>query len=206
MYHKLLTDPSFFSFLLQSDQDLAKQAREAGCSCGGALHRSDYPRKPRGGPEDLDPRFNRRISYCCAEEGCRKRMTPPSIRFLGRRVYLMVVVVLVSAMSQGITAKRKKVLLETLGAGRRTLDRWQAWWREAFVASAFWKKTKGRFSPPIPIDRLPGSLLERFQATVESKNILQALVFLSPLTTVTCHGKSQDPLREFTIRRGCVLK
>jgi hypothetical protein len=124
-------------------------------------------------------------------------MTPPSIRFLGRRVYLMVVVVLVSAMCQGITVKRKKILSEQIGADRRTLDRWQAWWREAFVESPFWKKTKGRFTPPVPIDRLPGSLLARFTGDSESKNILKALAFLSPLTTVTCNGKSQDPLRGF---------
>ena len=197
MYQKIFTDPNFFSMLFKYDQDLAEQARQAGCPFSGALHRSDYPRKPRGGPDDLSPIFNWRISFCCAEEGCRKRMTPPSIRFLGRRVYLMVVVVLVSAMGQGITAKRKKILSEQIGADRRTLDRWQRWWREAFVASPFWKKTKGRFSPPIPTDRLPGSLLERFKADVEFQNILHALGFLSPLTTVTCHGKSQDPLREF---------
>jgi len=197
LYHKLLTNPSFFPLLLKYDQDLAEQARQAGCPCNGALHRSDYPRKPRGGPEDLDPAFNRRISFCCAEAGCRKRMTPPSIRFLGRRIYLMVVVVLVSAMCQGISAKRKKVLSEKIGACRRTLDRWQVWWRDAFVASAFWKETKSRFIPPIPTDRLPGSLLERFNEGVESINIRRALAFLSPLTTVTCNGKSQDPLRGF---------
>ena len=197
MYQNLLNDPSFFSLLLKYDQDLAEQARQAGCPFRGALHRSDYPRKPRGGPDDLDPKFNRRISFCCAEEGCRKRMTPPSIRFLGRRVYLMVVVVLVSAMSQGITAKRKKILSEQIGVSGRTLDRWQAWWRDAFVKSAFWKKMKGRFTPSVPIDRLPGSLLARFTGEEKSKNILKVLAFLSPLTTVTCHGKSQDPLWGF---------
>ena len=197
MYHKLLTNPSFFPLLLKYDLDLAEQAREAGCPCSGALHRSDYPRKPRGGPEDLGFVFTRRISFCCAEEGCRKRKTPSSIRFLGRRVYLMVVVVLVSAMCQGISAKRKKVLAEKIGACRRTLERWQVWWRDAFVASAFWKKEKGRFTPPIPIDSLPGSLLERFNEDVESINIRRALAFLSPLTTVTCNGKSQDPLWGF---------
>ncbi|MBU0754330.1 MAG: hypothetical protein KJ831_00300 [Candidatus Eisenbacteria bacterium] len=206
MYQKILTDPSFFSLLFKYDQDLAEQARKPGCPCRGVLHRADYPRKPRGGPEDLDAEFNKRISFCCAEEGCRKRMTPPSLRFLGRRVYLMVVVVLVSAMCQGITAKRMKLLSEQIGACRRTLDRWQGWWREAFSESPFWKKSRGRFSPPILTDRLPGSLLERFNGADTSMGILKVLAFLSPLSTATCPGKNQDSLREFSIRRGCVLQ
>ena len=197
MYQKILTDPNFFSLLYKYDQDLAEQARKAGCRCSGALHRSDFARKPRGGPENLDSTFTKRISFCCAQEGCRKRNTPPSIRFLGRRVYLMVVVVLVSAMHQGVTKKRQKVLSEKTGVSCRTLDRWRVWWRDAFVESSFWKKTKGRFSPPVLIDRLPGSLLERFKEGVEFKKILRALLFLSPLTTATYTGKSQDPLWEF---------
>jgi hypothetical protein len=36
-----------------------------------------------------------RLSFCCAE--CRKRTTSMSVRFLGRRVYLALAVVLVSA-------------------------------------------------------------------------------------------------------------
>jgi hypothetical protein len=197
LYQKLLTDPSFFSLLLKYDQDLAEQARKAGCPCSGALHRSDYDRQPRGGPEELGFVFNRRISFCCAEEGCRRRRTPPSIRFLGRRVYLMVIVVLVSAMGQGITAKRKKILSEQIGVSDRTLDCWHAWWLDAFVKSAFWKKKKGCFSPPVQTDSLPGSLLEQFKGASESNNIIKALAFLSPLTTVTCNGKSQDPLWGF---------
>ena len=30
--------------------------------------------------------------YCCAEEDCRRRRTPESVRFLGRRVYAGLVV------------------------------------------------------------------------------------------------------------------
>src|SRR6266478_7977922 len=53
----------------------------------------------------------------------RKRRTPPSFRFLGRKVFLGAVAVLVSAMRQGATAERQ--LCELVGVGRRTIARWR---------------------------------------------------------------------------------
>jgi hypothetical protein len=47
------------------------------------------------------------LSLCCSRDGCRRRMTPPSVRFLGRRVYLGAVLVLVSAMQQGSLPGRR---------------------------------------------------------------------------------------------------
>lgn len=83
MCHALLFDSILWQLRLRFDRDLAAEAREQGCRCGGVLHRADYPRKPRGGPSDLGPDYGRRLSLCCAREGCRKRTTPPSVRFLG---------------------------------------------------------------------------------------------------------------------------
>ena len=39
-------------------------------------------------------------------DGCRTRATPPSLRFLGRHVYLATVVTLISAMQLGTTPSR----------------------------------------------------------------------------------------------------
>ena len=66
----------------------------------GMLHSARYPRKPRGGLDDLGPDYATRLSFCCAVDGCRRRTTPPSVRYLGRRVYLGAVVVLVTAMTR----------------------------------------------------------------------------------------------------------
>jgi hypothetical protein len=66
-------------------------------------------------------------------------MTPPSVRYLGRHVYLGAVVVLVTAMQGGITSARAQRLHELLGVSVRTLKRWRAWWRTTFVATAFWR-------------------------------------------------------------------
>ena len=104
------------------------------------------------------------------------------MRYLGRRVYLGAVVVLVTAMMGGITATRAARLREWLGVSVRTLKRWRTWWRETFVASAFWRGAQGRFMPPVTSETLPASLLERF-AGEERARLLHALTFLTPLTT-----------------------
>ncbi|WP_245731956.1 hypothetical protein [Thiocapsa roseopersicina] len=86
--------------LLHIDEDLAEAAREAGCpACGGTLHQADYPRKPRGCPEPWREAFATRRSFCCAQ--CRRRLTPRSVRFLGRRVYLGLIVVLACVRHRG---------------------------------------------------------------------------------------------------------
>src|SRR5438105_1196935 len=82
-----------------------------------------YPRKPRGIPDQLQEDHSRRSSFCCAEEGCRKRRTPASFRFLSRRVYVGAVVVLVAALRHGATAARVAALRALVGVSRRTLER-----------------------------------------------------------------------------------
>lgn len=185
MCHALLSDSTLWEFLFRLDQGFAAEARDRGCPCGGALHSARYPRKPRGGPLDLGPEHSSRLSLCCAREGCRRRTTPPSVRFLGRRVYLGAVVVLVSALREGITAKRAAHLRELLGVSLRTLRRWRVWWRDAFVASSFWKSVRGRFLPPVEVSALPASLLERFSGDDDRSRLIQALAFLSPMTTTS---------------------
>lgn len=181
MYHELPRGASFWLFLLSIDQDLAQSARDKACPCGGRLHCADYPRKPRGAehlPEDYDYRF----SFCCERDGCRKRVTPPSVRFLGRKVYLFAVVVLVSAMRQGPSPRRVHELSQRFGADRRTIARWQVFWREQVPQTPFWKVERGR--PPATAESvLPQSLLEAFlhgdDPCGEWGHLLR---FLSPIT------------------------
>ena len=109
---------SFWSLLLSIDRDLAECARRQGCPCGGRLHCANYARAPRGGPEHLPDGYRQRFSFCCERDGCRKRVTPPSVRFLGRKVYLGAVVVLISAMRQGPTPRRARELSRLFGVDR----------------------------------------------------------------------------------------
>ena len=120
MYHELPRTARFWSFLFAIDQDLAETTRKQGCPCGGRLHCANYPRKPRGSPHKLPETQCLRLSFCCDRDGCRKRLTPPSVRFLGRKVYLGAVVILVSAMRQGPSPRRVRELSATLR--RRSAD------------------------------------------------------------------------------------
>lgn len=185
MYHiKLLRDRTFYATLARFDQDLAAEVHARGCPCGGRLHKAAYPRKPRGGPADLGPAYDRRHSFCCDREGCRRRTTPASLRFLGRRVYLGAVLVVVSIMAHGLTGQRLTRLRDTLGGslGVRTIGRWRTWWQQAFPRSPFWTQTRGRFAPPVDRRRLPAALLARFQAPTLGVRLRLLLAFLAPLT------------------------
>jgi hypothetical protein len=182
-YQCYLAKWSVYELLRKCDGDLSKKCQEAGClKCGGRLDRADYRRKPRGGPEEAEKVEHWRDSFCCDVEGCRKRHTPPSVRFLGRKVYWGVVVVLVAAMQHGIKPARVEVLQERLGIDRLTMERWRTWWLTTFVESGFWKEMRARFMPIPSAKTLPWSLCEAFVITRRDR-LLDLLRFLRPLTT-----------------------
>lgn len=184
MSHRFLVSASFYSFLFRIDAERAEEVREAGCGCGGRLHQSNYPRKPRGGPDDLGKEHNERLSFCCDQDGCRKRATPPSVRFFGRRVYLAAVVTLVAAVTHGATAARTRKLVALVGdVSGRTLSRWRSWWRETFPTTEFWREHGQRLSPALAADGLPACLVERFAGHDLRARLVAALRFLAPLTT-----------------------
>jgi len=182
MYHVVLRDASFWDFLFTVDKDPAAIARKQGCGCGGRLHCANYPRKPRGGCENLPDSYGYRLSFCCDRDGCRKRTTPPSVRFLGRKVYLGAVVVLVAAMRQGPSPRLVRELSQLFGADRRTIARWRDFWRESFPQTAFWKVARGRFARQA-IAESPHALLEAFIRSDDSwEEWKRLLEFLSPIT------------------------
>jgi hypothetical protein len=119
---------AFVRALVEADERAAEDVRRQGCPCGGRLHRADYPRKARGLPAELDTYFQSRISFCCARDGCRRRRTPPSVRFLGRRVYAALIVMMCAA---------DWIEPLELGVPRRTLRRWRRWFRATLVRTRF---------------------------------------------------------------------
>ena len=172
-----LADQKLWDLLEKIDTDTAEATREKGCPhCEGKLHSADYERKPRGGPQ-----WDCRQSFCCAQEGCRRRQTPPSVRFLGRRVYAGFVVVLMSAMMHGLKPERVRLVQEKLGIDRRTLERWREWWLTAFVQRSFWRAARARFMPVLCERTLPWSLGMRF-AIESAGGLVKLLEFLTPLT------------------------
>jgi hypothetical protein len=183
MYHDLPGDARFWSFLLSVDQDLAETARKNACPCGGRLHRANYLRKPRGTSVQLSESLCLRLSFCCDREGCRKRVTPPSVRFLGPKVYLAAVMILISAMRQGPTPRRIRELSMRFGADRRTIARWQVFWREHFPQTPFWKIARAGLVPAVKIVSLPYSLVDAFLLRHRRcRGWTLLLRFLSPIT------------------------
>ena len=177
--HALLQDPKFFRVLYAIDQELALQTRTSGCFfCDGVLHCANYPRKPRACLPEAQDDFDMRFSFCC--NVCRKRCTAMSVRFLGRRVYLGLAVVLVSARHAGQTPAAARTA-EALAIPIRTLERWRQWWQTQFPVTPLWQAQCARFLPSVATHRLPGELLERF-AGQTAEPLLRLLLFLTPLT------------------------
>jgi hypothetical protein len=179
----LLGDTRLYALLERIDEDLAAQARAKGCRCGGRLDRACYPRKPRG--PGLPESYARRRSFCCAQAQCRRRTTPVSVRFLGRRVYAGAVVVLVCALRDGPSALRAAYLRQWVGVDRRTLARWRRWWREEFPRSVLWRGARGSFVPPVAETQLPHALLERFVGAQLRERLIALLRFLGPLSSAS---------------------
>ena len=71
MWHELFGDVRLYELLWRVDGDLAREAQKERCAhCGGPLHVSNFPRKPRGEglPETLGARYEERLSFCCGRD------------------------------------------------------------------------------------------------------------------------------------------
>lgn len=174
---------TLFLLLQRIDLDLAEQTRLERCPhCGGPVHYSRYPRKPRGGPDDIPEDACKRHSLCCGREGCRHRVLPPSCLFMGRRVYWGVAVLVVVTLRQqrlkGFSAEKIK---ELFGVSEKTLERWMEFYREEFPSSPQWKRLRGRLGVVVKNSELPASLLEQFVRSHrdEEKGLIACLHFMA---------------------------
>ena len=158
----------FYQILFQIDLDLAEQQRARNCPfCGSTLHASNYPRKPRGGPDNLPDNLLIRHSLCCSGEACRKRVLPVSCRFWDRKVYWSVVILLTVILQQkrteGYSAAR---LMQLFDVSRHTLKRWIHYFNEIFPASDRWKRIRGLIRVELDTSGIPSIpvlfFIERF--------------------------------------------
>lgn len=175
-----------FSALVHADARIAAAVAEEGCPyCGGPLHVANYLRKPRGGLlAGAGEAFALRHSLCCGRQGCRRRVLPPSLRFLGRRVYLEAVVLFASVWAQ--VATTRSALKARTGVSVRSLGRWLCWWREEVPHLGWWAELRSRLVPPAPDESgLPCSLLESLRRTASTVAELTFLAAkcLAPGTT-----------------------
>jgi hypothetical protein len=179
--HTTLLNANFYAFLHCIDKDLAAETQAGGCRrCGSTLHKNRFRRKPRGAPAGVVDAF--RLSLTCSR--CDKRHTPPSVRWLGRKVYLAAIVVLASAFQVGLTDQRAAHLRECINVPKRTIERWRTWWLRDFAKGVFWKDVRARLMPPVAVAALPASLLERFDGPDLSSQLVAMLRFLTPLSEV----------------------
>jgi hypothetical protein len=179
---EILRDTRFYELLLGFDRQIADAAHAGPCrECGSKLHWGSFDRKPRGVPAGLGREHTRRFSLCCAKDGCRTRETPSSLRFLGRKVFLGAMVVLISAMQSGLNPARMKRLKALVGVSRRTVLRWRDWWRNVFADSPFWRAHRA-LAPMASTADLTASLLRSFDGAIE-RQLISLLRFLAPITT-----------------------
>lgn len=185
-YHSLLSSVIFLRVLLDLDRQVARAVQGARCpACCGPLHWAPYPRVPRGlVPAELTDSFSRRWSLCCGSEGCRKRTTPPSVCFLGRRQFIGATFVVLSMLRHGVRPNAARELRTLIPVESRTLERWRQWWCRQLPATPFWRATSGWFAPPVIRDEMPAGLVERFLGDA-AERLKSCLRFLSPLTTVS---------------------
>lgn len=195
----MLTAPvrsvTFFDALFQLDQQLSEACRSKRCpDCKGPLYLASYPRKPRGGPDELPVAYQTRLSLCCGREGCRKRTLPPSCLFMGRRVYLAASILVTTVLRQRSPRSAElKALVELLGVAPRTIRRWLAHFASTFPKSPLWLRLRGLVNPSVGNDQLPSALLalfERSSTTVEQA-LTRCLYFLT--TGDTTHIANLTP-------------
>ena len=184
MFHDFLKSTRVHLQLDAIDQDLARQTQAKGCpECGHKLHCANYPRSPMGLPPSLWPFYEKRLSFCCAR--CRKRITPPSVKFFDLRWYPAFLFILISVFMRGMRTFFVIQMKRHFGinVGRKTWKRWHKWWNRFFVCTSFWKKAKGLVPQALEGHHktLPRALLKIFKGTFEEKMIL-TLLFLSPFT------------------------
>ena len=190
MFDRIELGIELFEGLLAIDVAIVERAAKERCrDCGGPLYRGDYPRKPRGGRiAEFGEGFDRRFSLCCGRDGCRHRATPPSVRFLGRRVYVGAVVIVAAAAALMTMATAAAV--RATGVPARTTRRWLCWWRGPFTTTAPFAELSARLLPTPERQRLPVSVLERLAAD-RPVAIRRLLGWLAPITTTSCPDGSR---------------
>lgn len=148
--------------LKQIDYEFTKRVKKKGCPhCKGVLDWANFPRKPRGF-DDLHEDI--RFSLCCRD--CRKRVTTDSVRFLWKKVYVLLAVAL-------------EPIWKPIGVCGRTLFRWRQFWSEQLSCNSPFCFTN-RYRLPIDFSFTLDSLVTCFEKN-NSFRFIEMAQLLSPL-------------------------
>jgi hypothetical protein len=183
LLNSIILNPDFHLFLFYIDKDLAQSICDSNCPfCDKALHQANYPRSPNGMPADQREYYEIRFSFCCSE--CRKRITPESIRFFGRRWHPAPAHLLICFLKLKVTNKLLNQVQKHLGItiSKSTWIRWKQWWQEQFSQTDFWKLSRAQLAnQPVGNDIIPRFLVRLFPQQFSDK-LTSLLKFLSPIT------------------------
>ena len=113
------------------------------------------------------------------------------MRFLGRKVYVGVLLVLFGNVAAGTArAATSAALIASLSTTSaipvRTLERWRTWWTSAVPATLWWTELSARFVPGIDTATLPAALLARVGGVGVEARLTAVLGLTRPLSTRTC--------------------
>lgn len=136
-----------------------------------------------GVPLNFREYYEERLSFCC--DTCRRRSTPESVRFFGRRWYPAPFFIFICLLQFGITERRLAQFKKHTGmtVNERTWKRWRQWWRDCFVNTLFWQEHKGLVISALDKNlSLPRTLYDLFSG-ISSERLRLLLRFLSPLTS-----------------------
>jgi hypothetical protein len=148
---------AFLSELVAIDLESAKKMKDLGCpECKSTLHKANFIRKFRGLEVEIPPQFEIRFSFCCSKDGCRNRLTPPSVRFMRHKVYLSLVILLISS---GV----ETFLEEKLEVSTQTLSRWRKVWSQILSPSnPLYLRLKAFLPTDMGVNRTPHPILQWF--------------------------------------------
>ncbi|MDE0228886.1 MAG: hypothetical protein OYL41_08890 [Acidobacteriota bacterium] len=183
MSHNLFSGPNFsnarvWALLEHLDKAEAEATREEGCPhCGDILHSATYPRKPHGLTAELRGGA-RRFSFCCAM--CRRRTTPASVRFFGRRWRAAPLFALLGALVSSPKA-RLGAISRRWGIAFSTLKRWRQWWLGTLRRTPLWRTRGGSLAVPAEESPLRW-LLKRIRGWRFRPRLLRSLIWLKPWT------------------------
>ena len=153
------------------DQEIADEFLKTGrcrhCK-SKELSRSDYPREPRGIPkevsEEIINKYSCRFSFLCRK--CRRRTTPRSVRFMGRKIYVALGVLWVTLENEKGTLphiKDLRLLMEKC-LSEITIGRWLDWWQSKVWETPFWKKYRGQVLGEIKQSRFISGVWDHFKS------------------------------------------
>jgi hypothetical protein len=181
MLSELLKKKSLFHRLYTIDKQSAKKYKEMPCPhCSGPLHFANYPRKPRGEPDGIPEEYFIRFSLCCGQEGCRRRVIPPSCRFMDRKVYWHIVILIIISEYQNKEINIFK-LSKMFAVSRNTITRWIVFFQDTFSSSPQWQRIRGQVAASIKNNELPASLINHFLSfkSCAKDALVSCLKFLS---------------------------